>query len=82
MQENAWIKHHLNFRGTCWVKENFQFIVDYGGIVIRATNDIAHETRIRTKEQLQDVLAPYHFPAWLIDEFTLKLKPIIKKTVK
>ena len=82
LQENGWTQRHLNFRGTCWEKENFQFIVDYGGIAIRATDDIAHETRIRTKEQLQDVLAPYHIPAWLIEEFTVKLKLIIKKTEK
>ena len=46
------------------------------------TGDMMHETLVRTNEQLQDVLAPYHLPAWLIDEFTIKLKPIIKKTEK
>ena len=80
LQENGWMQRHLNFRGTGWVKENFEFIVDYGGIAIRATDDIVNETRVRTKEQLQEVLAPYHLPSWLIDELTRKLKPIIKKT--
>ena len=82
LQENGWIKRHLNFRGNCWIKENFQLIVDYGGIAIRATDDIVHETRVRTKVQLQDVLAPYHLPSWLIEELTIKLKPIIKKREK
>lgn len=82
LQENGWIQRHLNFRGTCWRKEDFQLIVDYGGIAIRTSGNIIHETRVRTKEQLQDVLAPYLLPAWLIDEFTIKLKPIIKKTEK
>lgn len=70
LQENGWHSRHINFRGTCWMKGNFQIIFDYGGIAVREADDITHETRIRSNEQLQDVLAPY-LPTWVIDELSV-----------
>ena len=70
LQENGWHSRHINFRGTCWMKGNFQFIFDYGGIAVREADDITHETRIKSNEQLQDVFTPYLL-AWIIDELSV-----------